>query len=219
VDIRSVQRNRPVPVTALIDWNSQIYAAKQRKAPSEIAKAERTLSYVGRMIGRALVSAEKTQRYDVSLRLYHGWRRGFEITKRRTAMVTAAARADFPSLSNQSTVVVRENLGYGDRLLSALPSRLLNRKDCHFADSLRPSLADKSRLEEKMIDTAIASDLVDLAHREPERWLIVMGDDDDLVPAVLVAEGILAQSDARMILIRTRPPSPFVMLDGLTYKP
>ena len=57
----------PIPVTAFVDWNSQIHAANPRVSdPRPIA--EQTLEHVGRAIGRALGGIEPSARFDVSLR-------------------------------------------------------------------------------------------------------------------------------------------------------
>lgn len=70
-----------------------------------------------------------------------------------------------------------------------------------------------------MVDTAIASDLVDLAHREPNRWLVIVGDDDDLVPAVFVAEGARGPAQGKVLLIRSRPDTAFLKLDNMRHRP
>ncbi len=67
--------------------------------------------------------------------------------------------------------------------------------------------------------TAIASDLVDLAHSERDRWLLLFADDDDLVPPVFVAEGVRRRTDGRVILVRTRLDTPFLKLENLRIQP
>ncbi len=121
--VAPVQSSLPTPVTAFIDWNAQIHNVRLsgKDAPTV---AERTLDYVGRMIGRALSGIDSSKRFDVSIRIYHGWRRGFEPTANRRALVTAAAGTDFISLSRKASVAIRPDLGYGDRMLSALDIRL-----------------------------------------------------------------------------------------------
>ncbi|WJS99028.1 hypothetical protein [Novosphingobium humi] len=207
------------PVTAFVDWNSQIHAAEPPRGASPIEVCETTLRYVGRALGKALNAAEATGRYDVTLRLYHGWYRGFEASERRKAMIQVFASTDFPSLSTRANVVIRPNLQFGDFLTSALPSRLHTRLNCHLPNTLRPQIIDKAKDEEKMVDSAIAGEVVDLAHREPDRWLVVIGNDDDLIPPVFIAEGALRNQSGRVILLRSRPDSPFLKLDGVRIKP
>lgn len=179
--------------------------------------AERTLAYVGREIGRILRNVKPDERYDVSLRVYHGWHRGFEPTDNRRAIATAAAATDFATLSNKPNIAIRPELAYGDRLLSALDPRLHARRGIHLPNTQRRGRHDE--LEEKMVDTAIASDVVDFAHREPDDWIIVMGDDDDLVPAVYTAEAVQSGRAGRVILARERSGGPFLKLDGILVRP
>lgn len=210
---------RPVNVVAFVDWNSQIHAARAKRIGDDIAVAKHTLNYVGKVVTNALVSENSSLRYDVSLRLYHGWRKGFQESDRRIAVVSATAATDFASLSHKTNVVVRSEVGFGDNLMSAVAKRLHNKISCHLPNTLRQAINDKTRLEEKMVDTAIASDVVDMAHREMGKWIVIVGDDDDLVPALYVAEGAMLRSGGRIILIRTRPDTPFLNLDDIRYRP
>lgn len=207
------------PVTVFVDWNSQIHAARPGSKESELGLAHITLRYVGCMIGRALYSMAPTGRFDVTLRLYHGWHKGFEITSRRKALIQIISGADFTVLSNRSNVIIRQSVQFGDLLISALQHRLHSKINCHLPNTLRNSIQNPRKTEEKMVDTAIASDVVDLAHREPLRWLVVMGDDDDLVPPMFVAEGIRGTRGGKILLIRTRPPTPFLNLQEIRYTP
>jgi hypothetical protein len=205
-------------VTAFVDWNSQIHAAAPGKVgPVEVC--DKTLRFLGKSIGIVLNKVESKRRYDVTLRIYHGWYKGFEPTANRKAMVQVFARMDFPALSTRANVVIRPDLHFGDLLMSALPRRLQPHLNCHIPNTLRRGLIDKAQIEEKMVDSAIASEVVDMAHREPDRWIVVVGDDDDLVPPVFVAEGARPTGAGRVMLVRTRPDTKFLKLDGLSTKP
>ena len=211
--------SRPIPVTALIDWNCQIHLAKPARDKSEPGIAAGVLQHVGKIIARTLTAVAPEARFDVNLRLYHGWYKGFQPTKRRIAVTTAIAQSDFSALSDSRFVAIRETVELGDRLISALDQRLMAKTLCHIPNTLRDSILDKNRLEEKMVDTAIASDLIDLAHREADRWLLVLGEDDDLVPPALVAEGIRVGQPGRVILVRSRGNTSFFNLNDLRYYP
>lgn len=212
-------RNDITKVTALVDWNSQIHAASPVQKSSPVDLCSDTLRYLGRAIGKVLNSVEADRRYDVTLRIYHGWRRGFEATARRKAMVQVFTGEDFPSLSERTNVVIRPDLNFGDCLCSALPKRLHANLACHLPNTLHYDAINKAKSEEKMVDTAIAGDLVDLAYREPERWLMVVGEDDDLVPPVFIAEGVRGRGDGRVLLVRRRPETPFLKLGELRFEP
>lgn len=212
------------PVTAFVDWNSQIHAAKPPRGTQEMGIASKTLTYVGKVIGRALYDTAPAERFNVELRIYHGWYKGFEATPRRKALVQTIAGLDFLSLSAKPNVSIRERVEFGDNLFSALEIRRHDRLRCHLPNTLRNSVkktkdGDAKETEEKMVDTAIASDVVDLAYKEPKRWLLVIGDDDDLVPPTFVAEGVRRVGDGKIILIRTREDTPFLNLANLRYKP
>jgi hypothetical protein len=198
-------------VTTFIDWNSQIHATGIRGRGEEFL-AEKTLDLVGRRIGRALSKIAPSYRFNVALRVYHGWHKGFEKTVRRKALITAAARADFAALSCKASVSIRRDIEYGDRLFSALQCRLHDRIGSHLPNTLR----DRGGMpEEKMVDTAIASDIVDHAHREPDRWLLAMGEDDDLIPPLFVAESAVSAAGGKVILVRGRSGEPFFKLENI----
>lgn len=213
------QAKRITTVTAFIDWNSQIHAARADADSTPITLTQQTLRYIGRTIGRVLASVDRTARFDVNLRLYHGWYRGFEPTPRRKAMIEVFAGTDFAALSNQSNVVIRPSLNFGDSLESATSARYFPHLSCHIPNTLRRDIIDKDVREEKMVDTAIASEFVDLAHREPDRWLMLVGEDDDLVPPTYIAEGIRGGVGGKILLVRSRGDTPFLKLDQLRYAP
>lgn len=208
---------KAIKVIVLVDWNSQIHAARPGHV-SELQIAVKTLEYVGVVIGRALYKSESGRRFDVSLRLYHGWHKGFEVTPRRKAILTAAAQVDFASISCKANVSIRENIEFGDRLYSASQTRIHLNLNCHLPNTLRNVIGSTGHVEEKMVDTAIASDLVDMAHREPGNWFIVLGEDDDLVPPVFVAEPIVAAGGGNVLLLRSRSGVPFLKTQDIWCK-
>ena len=207
-----------IEVTAFIDWNTQIFAARAPRSCTHIEVAQRTMSYVGRTISRVLNDIMGSARFSVTLRIYHGWHQGFKVTDRRKAMIQLAAMLDYASLSERLNVQFRPEIQYGDLLISALPSRLHTRLACHLPNTLRWSLNQTNELEEKMVDTALASDIVDLAHREPTRWLMVLAKDDDMVPPVFVAEAAVADRGGRIVLARSRADTPFLRLDEIGFR-
>jgi len=213
------QVSQIITVTAFIDWNSQIHAARAAPSASPVAIGHHTLRYVGRAIGRVLTDIDKAARFDVTLRLYHGWYRGFEATPRRKAMIEVFAAADFVALSRRANIVIRPTLNFGDTLSSAASIRYFPKLGCHIPNTLRKDINDKDEIEEKMVDTAIASEFVDLAHREQDRWLMLVGEDDDLIPPTYVAEGIRGGQGGKVILVRSRNDTPFLKLDQLRYMP
>lgn len=206
--------SRPIGVTAFVDWNSQMRVSCQKNTEPK-DRARQSLRYVGRLLGRVLLQFDGTSRFDVTLRIYHGWHKGFEPTVNRRALVTEAAGFDFMSASNSPRVAIRPNVEYGDHLYIAHSMRLHHRRNCHLPNTLRDHLTVANQEQEKMVDTALASDIVSMAFCESDRWLIVLGEDDDLVPAIFVAEAALSNGSGKIFLVRSRPNTPFLKLDRL----
>ena len=107
-------------------------------------------------------------------------------------------------------------LGYGETLLSALPSRLTkNRPQIHLPDTLRPSLKKQSEEREKMVDTSLVCDLLTHARSDPADWRLIAAEDDDMVPALFVSEAWTKEKGGKTLLIRRRSDSKYLSLDGL----
>ena len=69
---------------------------------------------------------------------------------------------------------------------------------------------------EKMVDTALATDLLDWARSDPAEWALVLADDDDFVPPVFSAEAWIRPHGGRVILVRSqRMSKTHLKLDGL----
>lgn len=195
---------RPRPVHVLVDWNSELRALKSAGARDGTELARRALKFLIRGVGKVLdEKAADAETFFLFIRVYHGWRTGFAPNVRRQSL--EAARVYDPKnpqdrgiveYSPRLTQIVRE-LGFGDRLLGAKDDRLCGpRMDHHL-----PSTYQQNRAGvwgEKMVDTAIVSDLLHLAVENDKSWLIVVGQDADLVPGILTAEGLLQGSDRRV---------------------
>lgn len=197
---------RPRPVHVLIDWNSELRALPGSGGRDGAEVARRALKQVCRSVGKLLQNEAKSEAFFLFLRAYHGWRRGFDPTDRRRAL--EAARVFNPNnledrglseYSPRRSQVLRD-LEFGDRLLGARDIRLCGKdKDHHL-----PSTVQKDRtgvLGEKMVDTALVSDLIHLAIEDDGSWLVVVGQDADLVPGILTAEGLLHGTDRRVIFL------------------
>ena len=52
-----------------------------------------------------------------------------------------------------------------------------------------------------MVDTALVSDLLHLAMDQDRSWIVVVGQDADLVPGILTAEGMLFGTDRRVFYL------------------
>jgi hypothetical protein len=208
---------RPIiRVVAFVDWNSQIHISGLDTKDDPVAAAKSVLMRTARRIARCLTTTEQHARFVVNLRLYHGWHRGFEPTANKKAIRTALADVDFASLSAMPAVSFSEAVGYGDCLLAALPRRLHQSLAIHLPNTLRK----QGRLDsEKMVDTALATDVVFTAFNDPKDWILVVAEDDDLVPPIFTAEALLEPHGSRILLLHSRMRSgTFLRLDLLTVR-
>ena len=203
---------RIVTVTAFVDWNSQLLLIGKDSAGSPEGVAELAFRQTTRRIAQCLADIDPSKRFKVVIRLYHGWHKGYEPTANRKAAQVVVGRADFATLSQRPTVVFSPNVGFGDRLTTALDRRLHARLGIHLPNTLRKRY---SKVEEKMVDTALAADVVSTAYREAGDWIVVVTEDDDLIPCVYVAEAALFGSGAKVILVRKRAQVSMMMLDDL----
>lgn len=205
--------NRIVKVTAFIDWNTQLLLTKINGRTHPDRAAEVAFQSTAGRIARCLDNMDSTKRFKVMMRLYHGWHQGYEPTSNRKAVNVVVGRADYVALSPRTNVVFSPDVEFGDRLTKALDKRLHRRLGIHLPNTARRKFRDD--LEEKMVDTALTADVVATAHSNLEDWIIVVTEDDDLVPAVYVAEAALENSDARVALLRKRNSSGMINLDDL----
>lgn len=119
--------------------------------------------------------------YRVSWRIYHGWHNGTTPTQ---------DRKDFEGFVNsyESRRLEKISFGrdfkYGDEILcqsSRSPLRYTLRNQPR-------GQGQDDRPVQKMVDTALVSDLLHAARSRDHDRLIVIGDDDDLLPGLFVAE-------------------------------
>lgn len=200
----------PVAVTAFVDWHAQAHNAGVSRA-NDAEAAQRTLTHTTRMVGRALT--QQHLRFRVSFRLYHGWHRGWQPTEGLRAAVRAVSAANFAALSGEH-IEFSPTVQYGHTLLAALPERLHSGPSLHLPNTLR----DQGRGQpptEKMVDTALAADLLAWARLFPSEWALVLAEDDDVVPPLFTAEAWVKPHGGRTLLVRRRPAGQFLRLGGL----
>ena len=202
-------------MTAFVDWNSQIHNARVDEL-DPVEKAKQTLRKTVQAIRRVLAGEEPARRFDVGLRLYHGWHRGWEKTENLRAIMEAVADPAFPAVYSAPNVLFRQAVGYGHTLLNTLPERRHPGSQIHLGDTLRRRPARALRYEEeKMADTALAADLLQWARESPSQWALVLAEDDDIVPPVFTAEAWIKAHGGRAFIVRTRKVTQYLRLDGL----
>lgn len=118
----------------------------------------------------------------------------------------------FPS----SRVLALSDIGFGDRLIDALPERQNRGLQIHLPNTYRRQRGDTAP-SEKMVDTALASDLLSWAKSEPGSIALVLSSDDDAVPPIFVAEAWMKPFGGSVFLVRptARGDSRFLALEGL----
>lgn len=201
-------------MTCFVDWNSQllITGIDWKTKPFDAAKA--AFKDSTRRITRCLVRVNPEGRFQVTLRLYHGWHKGYEPTGNLKAIRQVIAETDFAVLSDKQNVVFSGDIGFGDRLIAALPRRMHKRLAIHLPNTLR-ARGDLGYAE-KMVDTAMAADIVVQAHQERADWIMLVTEDDDLVPALFAAEAIVDTRLARTLVLSKRAlGNNFLNLDDL----
>ena len=205
----------PVNVTAFVDWTAQMHNAKAVEIEEPRTRAGLTLKKVTRIIDTVLTSRAPSIRFQVALRLYHGWHKGFEATENRKSVAALVVETDFSNLSRSPNVRFSAEVRYGDELLAALPQRAHPRSPIHLPDTWRQQDRGSPRAE-KMVDTALAADLLDRARNDPHEWALVLSEDDDMVPPVFTAEAWMRPYGGCVLIVRTRKSSrPFLKLDGV----
>lgn len=205
-----------IRVGAFVDWNSQLRAADALGISSEEERARKALRRLGATVSRTLVQEAPLERFRLELRLYAGWTKGFTRSDYFRALVGIREGFDLDAMFPSARVNVSAEIGFGDRLIDCGPDRLNAGLGIHLPNTLRQQEGG-GRLQQKMVDTALASDLLSWVRGAPEAWALVISTDDDLVPPVLVAEAWLQDAPGRVLLIRPgeRRGDRFLPLQGL----
>ena len=200
-------------MTAFVDWTAQIHNAGAT-LHDPLSKAKRTLEKTTSAVHRVLSKEDGALRFEVALRLYHGWHKGWQQTPDLRAIMTTAADPGFPVDYCAPNVIFRSSLQFSHTLLSALPARLHEPHMVHLPNTLRQQRSD-SQPTQKMVDTALAADLLHWARHSPDEWALVLAEDDDLVPPIFTAEAWIQPHGGRAFLVRTRTQGAYLKLTGL----
>lgn len=200
-------------VTAFIDWNAQIHLSHTDKKSDPVSVARVVFNKTTKRIANCLSLLEPNRRFTVSIRLYHGWHKGYEPTANRKAAQRVISEVDFSSISPRNNVIFNPDVEFGDCLLAACSERSHGKLAIHLPNTLREQ--GRKNIEEKMVDTALASDVVFSAHQSNSDWILVAAEDDDLVPPLFVAEAMIKSTGARVLLLRARTANNFLKLDNI----
>jgi hypothetical protein len=160
----------------------------------------------------------------VSWRLYHGWHEGINAVEDRIMFEKYVNKY---SARRIGKVNFGRDFAFGDDMLCGsprLPLRYTVRRRSEDiyekpSSNIRKEKRGKGKgqkpesvkiMYQKMVDTALVSDLLQSARSRDHDHLIVIGDDDDLIPGIIAAESW----GARINLIRINNKSNLPLLSG-----
>ena len=171
-----------------------IAAGSANRGGRQETMAERTLKHVERVVSDHLGTSASGSKFRVRLRLYAGWYSGRTHTPYRQGIIKVMNTYGSRTRSYLDGHVAfsggHDGIQLGDRL-ACVPRRLARRHDVHLLDTLRQRDGTK---DEKMVDTALAVDLLGLANRKEADRYVVVSDDDDMLPGLLAVEATGAKS-------------------------
>ena len=174
-----------------IDWNTAVIAS----GASTIGKrhdriAEIALRHIEKILSDYLILSSPQAMFRVQLRLYAGWWTGRTPTGYRRGIdgiLTKYAKRVRHYRKKNRTVIFQagsDGLQLGERL-ACVNKWLTQKEGVHFLDTMR-STSQGSR--EKMVDTALTTDLIGLVHRKEADQYVVISDDDDILAGIIYSE-------------------------------
>jgi uncharacterized LabA/DUF88 family protein len=203
-------------VGLFVDWNTQILACPSELSDRPIDRCQFALRRVGKIASRKLCELEPSTVFRVRIRLYHGWTTGFTQTPNRRAFLSVPEFLNPDEIFPSARVLSLSDIEFGDRLIDALPERENSGLRIHLPNTFRRQRGDAERTE-KMVDTALAADLLSWARSDADTVALVFSSDDDMVPPVFVAESWMKPMGGSVHLFRgqARDESRFLKLEGL----
>jgi uncharacterized LabA/DUF88 family protein len=203
-------------VGLFVDWNTQLRQAPKEFENNPSEKSSHALKSVGKLVAKVLCALDDTTLFRVRSRFYHGWTTGITQTVNRRALSLLPELLTPDDLFPSVRILAQSDVEFGDRLIDALPNRLVKGAQVHLPNTFRKYGESP---EEKMVDTALAVDLLSWARQEPNSIALVFSSDDDIVPPVFVAEAWMKPMGGQVILVRARQrgESRFLILEGLLH--
>lgn len=164
-------------VLIFIDWDSA------RRVATDYIKKEkdRTIDAIFKILSENIEKHIQTikiaKAYNVTWRIYHGWHKGKEKTPDRVEFESYVANATSWRINKTSFSTIYD---YGNILLC-------NSNRMPIFNTLRPREKDGIP-EQKMVDTAIACDMMHAIRFHFFDIGVIIADDDDMVPIIFSAE-------------------------------
>jgi hypothetical protein len=201
-----------IDAAAFVDWQAQLINSGAIANPIPARAAQVALTFISEQIALVLDDFDDRSHFVVIMKLYHGWHRGLTPTTSYTAIRDILEDQMAPRRIGHITYDWRQP--FGCLLTDASPHRLHRLLRIHLPNTLRAGIED-SALREKMIDTALTCDVLSSARWNPEDVRLILAEDDDVVPSAFVAEKWAKERGGRTFVMRKRPASEFLNLQGI----
>jgi len=204
-----------IDVVAYVDWNSQMHNAKVLGVADPARRATKTLQYVQELVARSLNKNGGRRYFIVQLRLYHGWHRGLTPTENMLAVRELAQNATARTIDRVS---FGGGILFGYNLIGVEDYRRCRQIRVHLPDTSREALGSADGRREKMVDTAMACDVLSSARSDASDWRLILSEDDDMIPVVFVGEAWAKLQGGRTHIVRHAPPNRFAQTSGLIWQ-
>lgn len=207
---------KQIKVGLFVDWNSHLRLAPKELKDDAILRSRYAINLVGKAVTRELCKFDSNATFRVRMRLYYGWTSGVTRTPNRKAVAELPEYDNPDQIFPSSRVLSLADIEFGDRLIDAMPERENIGLGIHLPNTWRKQ-SGRSEKNEKMVDTALAADLLSWARAEPNSMAVVASADDDVIPPIFVAEAWMRPFGGSVRVLRPSPrvESKFLRLEGL----
>ncbi|MFY3307791.1 hypothetical protein [Achromobacter ruhlandii] len=185
-----------------VDWDTARRLDSRRENSTK--GIERAFEQLRRAISCSLSRKDSKAQFRIYWRIYHGWHSG------KTKTIDRKLFEEYV-LNAQSTTINRvsfstEFIYSGDELCGTHRAPIY--------DTLRKK-RDSDVTSQKMVDTMLACDLLNLARSKIYSYHVIVANDDDALPAVMAAEAW----QAKVLLLHSRDQvNQFLNLQGIAQK-
>lgn len=166
----------------------------------QVRQTEDVVAQLKQLVANHLTSIDPNSIFRVRWRIYHGWYSG--LTKTNDLKVIEKFQAGM-----KSTTIGK--VSFGSDLVPAT-SLLCEGPRKDLFDTLRAAVEGPGT-RQKMVDTGLVGDLLQSARSDHEDIHLVIGDDDDLLPGLFIAE----KWGVKVHMLRQQPGSAHLRTAGL----
>jgi hypothetical protein len=195
-----------------VDWDSARRLVRQTTVAKTVRRGAAQTEAVFESLQNEVATHLTTLKFDgiirVRWRLYHGWYTGKTPTYDHVILNAYVAQSSPRTIGRIS---FESDLAFSSRMLCSSPRQPLYDTLRTFRDRDSEGV-EKIVTRQKMVDTALVCDLLHSYRNEKDTIQVVVGDDDDLLPGIFMAESW----GAKVHMLRRRETSSrFVDTRGL----